>query len=116
MKSKAFDKSKYANWIDPNEVTPYERNAKIHTEQRSMVCVGGYVPNGQRTAGMEQLGMADRRFLAGGNDEQEQVKKLHSAEIGDCGTEKRAAGNRAGRGRAENGGVGKKAEAHDHKA
>lgn len=30
-KSKAFDHSKYPNWIDPNEVKPYERNAKIHT-------------------------------------------------------------------------------------
>lgn len=25
-KSKAFDHSKYTNWIDPNDVTPYERN------------------------------------------------------------------------------------------
>lgn len=34
MKSKAFDKSKYTNWIDPNQVTPYERNAKIHTDKQ----------------------------------------------------------------------------------
>ena len=34
MKSKAFDKSKYANWIDPNKVKPYERNAKVHTEKQ----------------------------------------------------------------------------------
>ena len=34
MKSKAFDKSKYENWIDPNSVTPYERNAKIHTDKQ----------------------------------------------------------------------------------
>ena len=32
--NRAFDKSKYALWIDPNEVTPYERNAKIHTEKQ----------------------------------------------------------------------------------
>lgn len=30
MKNRAFDKSKYANWIDPNEVKPYEHNAKLH--------------------------------------------------------------------------------------
>lgn len=34
MKNKAFDKSKYQNWIDPNAVTEYERNAKIHTEKQ----------------------------------------------------------------------------------
>ena len=34
MKNKAFDKSKYQNWIDPNEVTPYEHNAKIHDEKQ----------------------------------------------------------------------------------
>lgn len=34
MKNKAFDKSKYPLWIDPNAVTPYERNAKIHTEKQ----------------------------------------------------------------------------------
>lgn len=33
-KNKAFDHSKYQNWIDPNEVTPYERNAKQHTEKQ----------------------------------------------------------------------------------
>lgn len=25
MKNKAFDHSKYQNWIDPNKVTPYEQ-------------------------------------------------------------------------------------------
>ena len=33
-KSKAFDHSKYANWIDPATVTPYERNAKQHTDKQ----------------------------------------------------------------------------------
>jgi ParB-like chromosome segregation protein Spo0J len=33
-KSKAFDHSKYANWIDPATVQPYERNAKIHTDKQ----------------------------------------------------------------------------------
>lgn len=33
-KSRAFDHSKYQHWIDPNEVTPYERNAKQHTEKQ----------------------------------------------------------------------------------
>lgn len=32
MKNKAFDHSKYQDWIDPNKVKPYERNAKEHTE------------------------------------------------------------------------------------
>ena len=32
--SKEHDHSKYALWIDPNEVVPYERNAKIHTEKQ----------------------------------------------------------------------------------
>lgn len=32
MKNKAFDHSKYPNWIDPAQVTPYERNVKEHTE------------------------------------------------------------------------------------
>ena len=34
MQSKAFNKSKYQHWIDPNEVKPYERNAKIHTPEQ----------------------------------------------------------------------------------
>ena len=34
MSNKPFDHSKYQHWIDPNEVTPYERNAKIHTEKQ----------------------------------------------------------------------------------
>lgn len=33
-KSKAFDHSKYENWIDPEQVKPYERNAKIHTDKQ----------------------------------------------------------------------------------
>lgn len=33
-KSRAFDKSKYQNWIDPAQVQPYERNAKIHTDKQ----------------------------------------------------------------------------------
>lgn len=33
-KSKAFDYSKYEHWIDPNEVVPYERNAKKHDEKQ----------------------------------------------------------------------------------
>lgn len=32
--NKAFDKSKYALWIDPNKVYPYERNAKQHDEKQ----------------------------------------------------------------------------------
>lgn len=34
MKNKAFDHSKYTNWIDPNEVTPFAKNSKIHTEKQ----------------------------------------------------------------------------------
>lgn len=34
MNNKAFDKSKYPNWISPERVKPYERNAKIHTEKQ----------------------------------------------------------------------------------
>lgn len=33
-KNKAFDHSKYQSWIDPNEVVPYERNAKKHDEKQ----------------------------------------------------------------------------------
>ena len=33
-KSKAFDHSKYANWIDPGKVTEYPGNAKIHTDKQ----------------------------------------------------------------------------------
>lgn len=33
-KNRAFDHSKYQNWIDPNETKPYERNAKEHTEKQ----------------------------------------------------------------------------------
>lgn len=34
MKNKAFDHSKYNSWIDPKEVEPYERNAKLHTPEQ----------------------------------------------------------------------------------
>ena len=34
MKSRAKDKSKYAAWIDPHEVKPYEKNAKIHDKKQ----------------------------------------------------------------------------------
>lgn len=34
MKNKAFDHSKYSEWIDPNKVKPYERNAKKHDEKQ----------------------------------------------------------------------------------
>lgn len=33
-KNRANDHSKYKDWIDPNEVTPYSRNSKIHTEKQ----------------------------------------------------------------------------------
>ena len=33
-KNRAFDHSKYQHWIDPNEVTPYERNAKKHDDRQ----------------------------------------------------------------------------------
>lgn len=33
-KGREFDHSKYSLWIDPNEVIPYERNAKIHDERQ----------------------------------------------------------------------------------
>lgn len=29
-----FDQSKYPNWIDPKEVNPYERNAKLHPQEQ----------------------------------------------------------------------------------
>ena len=32
--NKAFDHSKYKDWIDPNDVIPYERNAKVHTDKQ----------------------------------------------------------------------------------
>lgn len=33
-KNKAFDHSKYTNWINPADVTPYELNAKTHTDKQ----------------------------------------------------------------------------------
>lgn len=32
--SKAFDHSKYENWIDPAQTVPYERNAKKHDDRQ----------------------------------------------------------------------------------
>lgn len=34
MKAKENDHSKYTLWIDPEDVIPYEKNAKIHTEKQ----------------------------------------------------------------------------------
>ena len=34
IKNKAFDHSKYPNWIDPSDCVPYERNAKIHSDKQ----------------------------------------------------------------------------------
>lgn len=34
MKNRANDHSKYKDWIDPNEVIPYEKNAKKHDEKQ----------------------------------------------------------------------------------
>ena len=34
MKGKQFDHSKYRDWIDPNQVVPYERNAKKHDDKQ----------------------------------------------------------------------------------
>lgn len=34
MKNRAFDYSKWPNWIDPADVTPYENNAKDHPEEQ----------------------------------------------------------------------------------
>ena len=33
-KNRAFDQSKWPNWIDPNEVIPYDKNAKLHDERQ----------------------------------------------------------------------------------
>lgn len=33
-KNKAFDHSKYKDWINPNDVIPYEKNAKKHDEKQ----------------------------------------------------------------------------------
>lgn len=33
-KNKAFDHGKYADWIDPNAVIPYEKNAKKHDDKQ----------------------------------------------------------------------------------
>lgn len=49
MKDRVNDHSKYALWIDPAEVKPYERNAKIHTEKQiDNIC------NSIRRAGWQQ--------------------------------------------------------------
>lgn len=34
IKNKAFDQSKYALWIDPQQAKPYARNGKEHTEKQ----------------------------------------------------------------------------------
>ena len=34
MKNRAFDHSKYQNWINPSECVPYEKNAKEHTQKQ----------------------------------------------------------------------------------
>lgn len=34
MKNRAFDHSKYKDWIRPEEVTPYEKNAKKHDDRQ----------------------------------------------------------------------------------
>lgn len=34
MKNRAFDHSKYKNWIRPEEVIPYEKNAKKHDDRQ----------------------------------------------------------------------------------
>lgn len=34
MKNKAFDHSKYKDWIAPEAVKPYSRNSKIHTDKQ----------------------------------------------------------------------------------
>ncbi|MBO7629782.1 MAG: DNA modification methylase [Bacteroidales bacterium] len=33
-KNRAFDQSKWPNWIDPAEVIPYDKNAKLHDERQ----------------------------------------------------------------------------------
>lgn len=34
MKNRAFDHSKYKDWISPDEVVPYEMNAKVHNDRQ----------------------------------------------------------------------------------
>lgn len=38
--SRENDHSAYENWIDPASVTPYERNAKEHTEKQKKAVTG----------------------------------------------------------------------------
>ena len=33
-KGKEFLHDAYENWIDPQQITPYEKNAKIHTDKQ----------------------------------------------------------------------------------
>lgn len=35
--SKAFDYSRWPNWIDPADVIPYEKNAKVHDAEREFI-------------------------------------------------------------------------------
>ena len=48
-KNRAFEHGKYQNWIDPAKVTPYERNAKIHTDRQI-----GNIVNSIRRFGWQQ--------------------------------------------------------------
>ena len=34
QENRAFDYSRWPNWIDPNEAIPYDKNAKIHDEDQ----------------------------------------------------------------------------------
>lgn len=34
IKNRAFDHSKYKDWISPDEVVPYEMNAKVHNDRQ----------------------------------------------------------------------------------
>ena len=34
MKNRAFDHSKYKNWISPEKVVPYKMNPKLHTDKQ----------------------------------------------------------------------------------
>ena len=49
MENKAHDKSKYERWIDPATVKPYERNAKVHTDEQI-----GDIANSIRRFGWQQ--------------------------------------------------------------
>lgn len=81
MKSRAFDYSKYREWIDPKDVKPYENNAKMHPpeqikqiaasinrfgwQQDTAITADNYVVigHGRRLAALE-IGCKMRRFTA----------------------------------------------------